>query len=587
MKKTLLTLAFLLAAIVGVQAQTTRTYTDNLVVTINEESTVPQETTVSVEFLESGNINFLLKNFNLMGEINVGTIEIKDLKLVHGRRFDTFLFKDDITILPGDLEGVEESDYLGPIISPIPLKLKGKVSEDKLFVTIDIDMQEQLGQIIHVTFGTDFPALAVTSSKQYTDALVVTINNESTAPQETTVNVETLETGDINFVLKNFNLMGEINVGNIVVEELMLSDGAGRKSFSYNGNLDITPGDVEGVEESAYLGPMISPIPLSLTGKITDDKLYVTIDIDMMETIGQIIHVTFGTEFPQTYTISFNVDGQVISTQELEEGAAITVPEVEEREGYTLYWRNEIPETMPAENLEIKGEYVINQYWVDFTLDGETIYRQLQDYGSSVNIPNVEDREGYSVVWDREIPETVPAGDVLVTGKYVINQYTISYVNIIDGGYEVLFEEKVDYGSPITAPEVEEREGYTFRWLDDIPATMPAFPLMITGVYEANHYTCTWMLDGEIYAEMSIPYGEVVPDMEVQGDEHSTFSGWSDVPATMPAHDVVITGSLIDGIAGVQSSSLNTQRAYNLAGQRVDVKNVRGIVIVNGKKVVK
>ena len=103
MKRTLLTLAMTIATFLGFQtninAQTTKTYTDELVVTINNESTEPQTTTVSVDILENGNINFLLKNFNLMGEINVGTIEINDIPVVHNRRYDSFLIKDDIKFL--------------------------------------------------------------------------------------------------------------------------------------------------------------------------------------------------------------------------------------------------------------------------------------------------------------------------------------------------------------------------------------------------------------------------------------------------------------------------------------------------------
>ena len=525
MKQTLLSIAIALAAFLGFNieagAQTTKTYTDDLIVTINGESTEPQSTTVSVEFLENGNINFLLKNFNLMGEINVGTIEINDIQVVHGRRFGSFLYKDDINILPGDVEGVAESEYLGPMISPIPLKLKGKVSDDKLFVTIDIDMTSTLGQVIYVTFGTDFPALEVTSTKQYTDDLVVTINGESTEPMPTTVTVETLETGDINFVLKNFNLMGEINVGNIVVEELML-EGNKQKTFSFDGNLDITAGDVEGVEEEAYLGPMISPIPLKLNGKITDEKLYVTIDIDMQAMLGQTIHVTFGTEFPSTYALTFVIDGETINTQELEEGAAISAPEPEAREGYTFAWADAIPETMPAADLTINGAYTKNTYAVAFIVDGEEF------------------------------------------AKY-----------------------ELEYGSDITAPQMEEREGYTFAWTDEIPATVPASNVEIKGAYTPNKYTVTWMLNGEVYTEMSIPFGEAIPDVEVKSDERYTFAGWEYVPETMPAQDVIIVGSLVDGINSVNGSSLKGQNAYNLAGQRVNANNARGIVVVNGKKILK
>ncbi|MBQ8051972.1 MAG: InlB B-repeat-containing protein [Bacteroidaceae bacterium] len=398
----------------------TKTYTDELVVTINGVSTDPQETTVNVEYRENGNINFSLKNFNLGGEINVGNIVVEDLPVVHGRRFDSFLFKGEINITPGDIEGVAEEDYLGPVLSPIPLKLAGKVSDEKLYVSIDIDMMDTaLEQIIYVSFGTDFPEVPVVSTQQYTDDLIITINGESTEPQETTVTVETLETGDINFVLKNFNLMGEINVGNIVVEELILGEGHGYDTFSFKGNLDITPGDIEGVAEAEYLGPIISPIPLTLNGKMNDDKLYVNIDIDMMSTLGRIIHVSFGTDIPATYTVTYVIDGETLSTEQVEEGGTVSLPEAPEKEGYTFSGWTGVPDQV-TDDVTITGSYTVNTYTVTYVVDGETVFSTEVAYGEAIPTydytPESDDRytrtfEG----WDGEHYDTMPAHDVTYT----------------------------------------------------------------------------------------------------------------------------------------------------------------------------
>ena len=133
------------------------------------------------------------------------------------------------------------------------------------------------------------------STKSYTEDLVVTINEESTEPQPTTVTVDLFESGNINFTLKNFFLgSGEdaLPVGNIVINDLALTDEGYCKSFTFNGTTTITEGDMEGVD--MWLGPMIGEIPMVMRGKMTDDKLYVTIDIDMTETLGQSILVTLG-----------------------------------------------------------------------------------------------------------------------------------------------------------------------------------------------------------------------------------------------------------------------------------------------------
>ncbi len=56
-------------------------------------------------------------------------------------------------------------------------------------------------------------------------------------------------------------------------------------------------------------------------------------------------------------------------------------------------------------------------------------------------------------------------------------------------------------------------------------------------------YRLTYMIDGVVYQSYEIEEGaDIVPE-ENPTKEHYTFSGWSEIPATMPNHDVTITGS--------------------------------------------
>ncbi len=129
-------------------------------------------------------------------------------------------------------------------------------------------------------------------TKTFTDNLVVTIDGESTDPMETDVIVTYNEDGTIDFSLTNFTLSGIGAVGNINIEGLKLTEADGYSTFSYEGFITITEGDDENVD--SWLGPLLGEVPVELTGDITDDNLHVTIDIDMSETIGQIIYVEFG-----------------------------------------------------------------------------------------------------------------------------------------------------------------------------------------------------------------------------------------------------------------------------------------------------
>lgn len=63
------------------------------------------------------------------------------------------------------------------------------------------------------------------------------------------------------------------------------------------------------------------------------------------------------TTYEQAYTITFVVDGETLMQDELPFGAEVVAPEVDPREGYTFAWIDEIPETMPANDVTINGAY--------------------------------------------------------------------------------------------------------------------------------------------------------------------------------------------------------------------------------------
>ena len=297
MKKTLLTI-FCALTVFCAMAQSKKTYTEPLIVIINGASTDPQDASVVVVDNGNGTINFELQNFFLAtgGEsMPVGNISIENLPVTKGEDgLDYITFEGTITIQPGDMEGVDM--WMGPLLGNIPMKLNGKMNEAKLFVTIDIDMQETLQQICHVQLGTD--DFSTATSKVYTEPLIVTINGASTDPQDASVVVIDNGNGTINFELQNFFLStgGEsMPVGNISIENLPVTKGEdGLDYITFDGTITIQPGTQEGVD--MWMGPMLGDIPMELRGKMNDEKLYVTIDIDMQETLQQICHVQLGTD---------------------------------------------------------------------------------------------------------------------------------------------------------------------------------------------------------------------------------------------------------------------------------------------------
>lgn len=135
------------------------------------------------------------------------------------------------------------------------------------------------------------------SAKDYTDALVVTVNGTATR-QTATISVDKNNDGTYNFNLKNFMLKaGEqaMGIGNITLNNLKAAKSNKGDVVSTHRDITITKGDDPNVD--TWMGPMLGTIPLDLKLLVNDGKLYTLIDIDMQKTLGQTIHVTFGDNY--------------------------------------------------------------------------------------------------------------------------------------------------------------------------------------------------------------------------------------------------------------------------------------------------
>ena len=144
-----------------------------------------------------------------------------------------------------------------------------------------------------------FFAVAGMAQKVYNENLIVTINGNSTPEIPASITVTENEDGTCGFVLKNFHLAmggGDIAVGNVSLDKVALTDKGAYKEIATEQTIKIQPGDEEGIDEGAWIGPGLGNVPVVLKGKYNDSHLYANIDIDMKSSLGQIINVKIGKE---------------------------------------------------------------------------------------------------------------------------------------------------------------------------------------------------------------------------------------------------------------------------------------------------
>lgn len=146
------------------------------------------------------------------------------------------------------------------------------------------------------------------------------------------------------------------------------------------------------------------------------------------------------------YRVVFNNYDGNSETKNYKFGETITdIPEPE-REGYTFIgWDAEIPETMPANDLEFNATWKVNSYNVVWNVDGvETT--ESYDYGTEIIVPADPEKEGCEFLgWTPEIPETMPAKDLEFTA--VFSDSSVQKFEIIN---------------------LPERTVYFYKGLDDI-----------------------------------------------------------------------------------------------------------------------
>ena len=122
------------------------------------------------------------------------------------------------------------------------------------------------------------------------------------------------------------------------------------------------------------------------------------------------------TKLPVTYNLTYIVDGVEYKTAEVEVGATIIPEQAPEKEGYTFSGWSEIPETMPAEDVTVTGSFSVNKYKVSYYVGEQLVFEDEVEYGAALTLRTYtpEDASRYSFIgWDGETYETMPAHDIV------------------------------------------------------------------------------------------------------------------------------------------------------------------------------
>jgi uncharacterized repeat protein (TIGR02543 family) len=162
-------------------------------------------------------------------------------------------------------------------------------------------------------------------------------------------------------------------------------------------------------ETFRYTVTMDEPTNQEQYNLIANSDIVITMSFQIADHTVKLTQKNATADVPSTFTITYyDVDDSVIYSEEVMEGndlGSFTIPADPVKEGYTFTgWSSTLPETMPANDINLYAGYIINQYTITFDVNqGTDLPSITQDFNTILYEPSEPVKEGYIFTgWYRE-----------------------------------------------------------------------------------------------------------------------------------------------------------------------------------------
>ncbi len=246
------------------------------------------------------------------------------------------------------------------------------------------------------------------------------------------------------------------------------------------------------------------------------------------------------------FTITYVVDGQTVSTEKGEYGAALTGPEAPSKEGFIFKGWDAGDGKIVTELPTISGDVTYTavfaeDFEVTFVVDGTTI---TTTNISDLQIPSDPSKTGAEfkgwALTDGTVvdPETYEfTADTTLTATWRADTLTVTFVM----GEKKVGDVLVEYGSIISANTVPSlAEGYS-GWDKDLSIPVTG-DMTVTALLEK--LTVTFVI-GDETKKITVEYGSVIPEDEIPALDKDVYSGWSSDLTQPVTRDITVTAQEI------------------------------------------
>ena len=264
------------------------------------------------------------------------------------------------------------------------------------------------------------------------------------------------------------------------------------------------------------------------------------------------------------YDVKFYLDGELVETVQYAPGETIAEKEAPDaRTGYTFSGWSGYPENkvMPKWDVNISGQFNVNHHDIVYNKDGNYYDGKYHiPYGATIDpnyLPeNNPTKDGYVFDHWEGLPETMPDQDLTVEAVFVSTSApetpTHALKIVVDGNEET---KQVPEGAALSGylPANPTKTGYTFNAWSNMPEgeVMPTEDWEVTATFTINTYHITYMVDGVQYGDVAdVVYGADITAPADPTKDGYTFTGWDNLPETMPADNLTIN-ALFDKILNI------------------------------------
>ena len=143
---------------------------------------------------------------------------------------------------------------------------------------------------------------------------------------------------------------------------------------------------------------------------------------------------------------------------------------------------------------------------------------------------------------------TMPAEDVTMSAEFEEQKFTVTWKNgdtVLETDSDVPYGATPTYNGETPTKADDTMYSYSFAgWSPSVSAVSENAEYTATFTSTPKTYNVTYKVDGVIYGDVdTVAYGTALTARDVPARDGYIFSGWSEIPETMPDHDIEITGT--------------------------------------------